>query len=428
MHKHSIGLLLLLASFAFPCQSSELSLAIMHGNKQQRDNFAAVLRNFHAQSGISVQLRAYTDGDYKARFPGWLTGDHSPDLLYWQGGERLISYVKAGALQPLGKLWRDQNWTASFGQPMQNAVSWQGQPYALPYSYYHWGIFYSRSALQRAGVSPPTDWPQLLQSCHQLRRHGITPLVLGTKEHWPALAWFDYLNLRLNGLEFHQQLTQGQIDYRDPRVKEVFSHWRQLIQARCFNDNVSTLDWNDGISYLSYGKGAMTLMGSFAIPAQRSEDIRTMPFPTLKSTMPRYEDAPLDLFVLPARPNPRLDEVRQLLVYLGRSEVQLLLNRNLGTFTPHRDGSQELSPLQKASKDVLSGAAGVTQYFDREVPPAFDRAATPVIARFADQPDIEATVDRLEALRQQHYPSEPTSHTVNGHGPRVPESSEPSGQ
>lgn len=48
MHKHSIGLLLLLASFAFPCQSSELSLAIMHGNKQQRDNFAAVLRNFHA--------------------------------------------------------------------------------------------------------------------------------------------------------------------------------------------------------------------------------------------------------------------------------------------------------------------------------------------------------------------------------------------
>lgn len=423
MHQQSISLLLLIASLVVPCHSGELTLAIMHGNKQQRDNFAAVLRNFQAQSGISVQLRAYTDSDYKAQFLGWLTGAHSPDLLYWQGGERLLSYAKSGALQPLGDLWRDQNWTDSFGKNIQNAVSWQGQAYALPYSTYHWGVFYSRSALQRAGVSPPTDWPQLLQSCRQLRHHGITPLVLGTKEHWPALAWFDYLNLRLNGLEFHQQLTQGQIDYRDPRVKNVFSHWQQLIQAHCFNNNISTLDWNDGISYLYYGKGAMTLMGSFAIPMQRSEDIRTMPFPTLNSAIPRYEDAPLDLFVLPARPNPRLDDIKQLLIYLGRPEVQLLLNRDLGTFSPHTGSSQKLSPMQQASRDVLGGAAGVVQYFDREVPPAFDRAASPVIAGFAVQPDIDATVNRLEALRQQHYPTGDTSPTVDKEVPRHPEPS-----
>ena len=85
---------------------------------------------------------------------------------------------------------------------MQNAVSWQGHVYALPYSYYHWGLFYSRSTLQKVGLQPPVNWSELLQSCKILRQHGITPLVLGAKEYWPALAWFDYLNLRLNGLAF----------------------------------------------------------------------------------------------------------------------------------------------------------------------------------------------------------------------------------
>ena len=44
------------------------------------------------ETGIQVQLLAYTDQEYKARFPLWLKADSSPDLLYWQGGERLLVY------------------------------------------------------------------------------------------------------------------------------------------------------------------------------------------------------------------------------------------------------------------------------------------------------------------------------------------------
>ena len=405
------ALALLVCSFPF-CQSEALELAVMHGNKQQRDNFVAVLRDFYAETGIRVQLLAYTDSEYKARFPRWLAADTSPDLLYWQGGERLLAYARQGALRPMDELWQQQDWQTSFGKAMQAAVSWQGHTYALPYSYYHWGLFYSKSTLQRAGLTPPTTWTQLLQSCPLLRNKGIVPLVLGTKESWPALAWFDYLNLRLNGLAFHQQVTRGAVDYRDPRIRQVFSHWQQLIAARCFNDNMTRLDWNDSIPYLYYGKGAMTLMGSFAIPKQRIDDIQTLPFPTLRADMPRYEDAPLDLFVLPARANPRMMEVKLLLAYLGRPEVQLRLNHQLGTFSPHRQSQQQLSAIQAASKQVLQGAAGFAQYFDRDVPPDFDRAATPIMARFASHPDIEHTLTQLEALRQQHYPTSPAPLTT----------------
>ena len=174
----------------------------------------------------------------------------------------------------------------------------------------------------------------------------------------------------------------------------MFRHWQQLIEADCFNHNTDQLDWNDGISFLYYGKAGMTLMGSFAVPDSRSTDILTLPFPTLMAEMPRYEDAPLDLFLLPSQAQQHTAEAKQLLAYLARPEVQQQLNQKLGTFSPHTAVQQELSALQQASKHVLTGAAGFAQYFDRDIPPEFDRTASPIIARFASTP---------EQLRQRYY-------------------------
>ena len=383
--------------------SKELVLSFMYGNQLQRENFVSVLRSFYDETGIRVKLLALTDKEYKQQFPFWLTSTASPDVLYWQGGERLLAYARQGALRPLDDVWQDQRWKESFGQAMQDAVSLKGKPYALPFSYYHWGIFYSQSVLAQAGVAPPDNWQALLNSCPRLRAQGVTPIVLGGKDKWPVLAWFDYINLRLNGLAFHQALTRGQISYQDPRVKAVLQHWQQLIKARCFNDNITKLNGDDSIPYLYFRKAAMTLMGSFAPTPRNSDDIKAQPFPTIRSDIPRYEDAPLDLFVLPARANPRMLEVKTLLKYLGRVDIQNRLNRGLGTFSPHIEALESLSPTQQVSKRILDGALGFAQYFDRDVPPEFDRAATPIMAEFAISPDIGTTQTRLEALRKMHY-------------------------
>lgn len=396
--------LLLLSGLFLPRQPEALELAVMHGNKQQRDNFVSVLRSFYDETGIRVTLLALTDKEYKQQFPLWLSTNTSPDILYWQGGERLLAYAREGALRPLDDLWQEQRWKESFGQAMQEAVSLNGHTYALPFSYYHWGIFYSQSVLAQAGVTPPDTWQALLQACTRLRAQGITPIVVGGKDKWPVLAWFDYINLRLNGLAFHQALTRGLISYHDPRVRAVLQHWQQLIQARCFNDNLAQLNWDDSIPYLYFRKAAMTLMGSFAPTPRNNDDIKAQPFPTIRPEIPRYEDAPLDLFVLPARANPRMQEVKTLLSYLGRVDIQNRLNRGLGTFSPHMEAWESLNPTQQASKRLLEGAAGFAQYFDRDVSPEFDRAATPLMAQFAINPEIATTQAKLEALRQQLYP------------------------
>lgn len=400
--RYWIVALLVAANWLCVCSAAPLELALMFGNRQQRDNFVTALQGFKTETGIEVQLSVFTDAEYKKRFPHWLKSTDAPDVLYWQGGERLLDYARRGQLQPLDGLWREEKWDQEFSSGMRAAVSHKGHTYALPFSYYHWGIFYSRQALQQAGINPPETWEQLLQSCTRLRQHNLIPLVVTSRDIWPALAWFDYLDLRLNGLTFHQQLTRGEIDYRDPRIWQIFSHWKQLIDRHCFNENSSALRWDDGMPYLYHNKGAMTLMGSFASAIPRADDIHTMPFPILDPNMPRYEDAPLDLFVLPIHStNP---DAKRLLRYLGRAEIQALLNKELGTLSPHRKTSAMLSVLQESSKAILATADGFAQYYDRDVPPAFEQAASQVIARFIDKPDIQATQEQLESLRQLYYP------------------------
>ena len=40
-----------------------------------------------------------------------------------------------------------------------------------------------------------------------------------------AGGWFDYLNLRINGYQFHMDLTAGKVSYEDPRLDATFAAW-----------------------------------------------------------------------------------------------------------------------------------------------------------------------------------------------------------
>src|SRR5262245_62586825 len=54
-----------------------------------------------------------------------------------------------------------------------------------------------------------SDWSSDVCSsdlCDTLSAAGITPITIGTKDVWPAAAWFDYIDMRLNGPEFHISL------------------------------------------------------------------------------------------------------------------------------------------------------------------------------------------------------------------------------
>jgi hypothetical protein len=43
-----------------------------------------------------------------------------------------------------------------------------------------------------------------------------------------------YLDMRINGPEFHVNVTAGLVEYTDPRIKNVFLEWKKLFDLEYF--------------------------------------------------------------------------------------------------------------------------------------------------------------------------------------------------
>ena len=62
-----------------------------------------------------------------------------------------------------------------------------------------------------------------------MQTDGLNPIAFGDSDGWPAMGTFDYLNLRINGYDFHVELMAGEKSWNSNEVKTVFDTWRGLL-------------------------------------------------------------------------------------------------------------------------------------------------------------------------------------------------------
>ena len=162
------------------------------------------------------------------------------------------------------------------------SAAWTASKYFLPTTYYWWAVYYRPSIYEEVGIEPPQTWDELLTACDALNEAGYVPFTIGTKFRWTAAAWFDYLNMRINGPEFHIDLMLGKESYADPRVKDVFEHWKQLFEHNCFIENPAAYSWQEALDFMIQDEAASYLMGQFitdSFPDEMEDDLDFYPVP-----------------------------------------------------------------------------------------------------------------------------------------------------
>jgi multiple sugar transport system substrate-binding protein len=143
------------------------------------------------------------------------------------------AFGKRGAFEDISKFYTDQNLKDVMG-PFLPAVTDGGKQYMMPTNFTTWGFFYNKESFERVGISPPKTWDKLLAAAAKLKAANVIPFTIGTRDLWANDLWFDYLDLRLNGLDFHMALIDGKESYTDDRVKKVFATWQQPIEKGYF--------------------------------------------------------------------------------------------------------------------------------------------------------------------------------------------------
>lgn len=383
------------------------TIGLLAVSDKQIKAYEELVDTFEAATGITVTLKIYSDRGYKNVLEKWLTSGDGPDVLYWQGGERFYRLIRAGYVEPIDRLWEKEKLDQLFTKTARELIVLRDKPYGIPFSYYHWGFYYRKSLFKKYNLSPPETWDAFLAVCEVLKSNGITPFTIGTGDKWTAAGWFDYLNIRQNGISFRQQLLTGNISYHDKRVRNVLLKWKELIDKDYFVKDAGNMPWDLALPYLYRNIAGMYLIGNFVegkIIPEMKEDFSFFKFPRLNENMPFYELAPTDIFFIPDYAlKKRLG--KKFLLYLAQADIQTKLCEKLDLIPVNAEASVSSDRLIQEGYKVLKKAKGFAQFFDRDCPSEISKEGIDVFADFLETADIYTTIERLETLRKRFLAS-----------------------
>lgn len=358
-----------------------------------------------AHPEIDVELNLSDHEAFKTTVRNFLSTENAPDIISWYAGNRMKAFVDLGLLDDVSDVWADQKLVESMASAMPS-MTVKGKQYGVPYTSYQWGIYYRKDLFEKHGLTAPTTWDELLGTCKALRAEGIAPFAIGTKFLWTAAGWFDYLDLRVNGLDFHMELMEGKVSYTDDRVKAVFDTWKQLLDADCFLENHATYSWQEAQPFLNQGKAAMYLIGNFLIgnlPAETVAKMAFLPFPEIDPAVGRYEDAPIDSLHIPAKAKNKA-AARAFLAFLATPEQQSKMNAGLGQLPIHKDATLKDDRFLEAGAELVRSADGLAQFYDRDTSPEMAKIGMEGFQEFMIKPERrDAILERLEKARQRIF-------------------------
>jgi multiple sugar transport system substrate-binding protein len=362
-------------------------------------------------AGAPVTLNAVATEQFRAQLSTYLSSATPPDVLTWYAGSVANSYAAEGLLLDVSDLWTGDGACAGFSDALRSlSTSASGQAIFVPTTYYWWSVFYKKSAFESWGVEPPTTWDGFIALCDQLKARGIHPLTNGIgSTAWMSAGWFDYLNLRINGAEYHRALLAGQRSFTDPEVVAVLEEYARLIPY--FHPNQTSWDSQQAVTPMVNNEAAMYLVGAFVtqyFPEDQRDDLDFFSVPPINPSVQSAEEAPTDGYFAAARSdNP--DGAKALLSYLASPEVQQRYITESGTSnlptSPDVDTSQ-FAPIVQKGIELLNSTSEITQFFNRDSSDALQTTADAALTRFlADPSDIPGHLRDWQAAAQQVFGS-----------------------
>ncbi|MFX1738667.1 ABC transporter substrate-binding protein [Paraburkholderia sp. A1RI_3L] len=359
-----------------------------------------------ANPDIDLKVTYVGEEAYKVQISGWLATD-PPDVLSWHNGERMAYFAKRGLLADLSSDWQKNDWNQTYASVKQSS-SYAGKQYSLPLGYDAYGFFYRKDLFQKAGISgEPASWAQFLEDCRKLKAAGVAPIAVAARDSWTLAAWFDYLDLRINGYAFHQQLMAGDVAYTDPRVKHVYEAWKTLIDNKYFIDNALSYDVDSVGPLLVNGQAAMMLMGTFfsaGLPAATRNEMGYFRFPVIDASVPVAEDGPVNVLIVPAKAKNKAD-ARRLLAFMGTPQINGELAKGWGQLPSNNKAPEPQDPISKVGFQTLSSTTGgIAQFYDRDMTKEMaDEGMKAMQQFFSDPTQIDSILQRLEATRKRIY-------------------------
>lgn len=350
----------------------------------------------------------------------YLKSDSPPDILMYNTSYDLYSFAEQGLIADLREIWAETELLDTLSPGLRSLGEWDGGLYWIPFAYSWSAIYYNKQIFDEFGLEPPTTWEDFLFLCDTLLANNVTPLALAGSSPWASSLWFDYLNLRMNGAEFHRRLTRGQESYDSAQVRDVFEAWTGLLEQGYFGENAHRslisqsmrMVLNSDERLPNSEGAAMILLNSLTF-TEVSADTRQkfeaqtgfFRFPLIQPDIPNAEVTSSLGYIIPANAQ-NWQQAVEYLAFLSIPDVQLELKQRAGptlNYIPSNIGNRasNLSAETQYGIQLINDADELVLGLFIESPERMQKELDRVLRRFANgREKVEQLQQALEKARQ----------------------------
>jgi raffinose/stachyose/melibiose transport system substrate-binding protein len=301
------------------------------------------------------------------------------DITMVNPGAQMKPFVESGVLAPLDDILEGEL-KATFQSGVLNYYTFGGKLYALPYNLNIAGIFYNKEIFEKAGLTFPKTFEELIEVAKQLRAKGITPIAIGAKDRWTTSFLFMNILQRLNGVpDFLQDVINNKKNFNDPVFVSAIQKLQNLIQAGAFEEGATSVDSLTASNLFRTGQAAMYYIGTWEVPKIETSPVRGkvgfMKFPTVegKGDPNDFMIAPGTAYALSAK-SKNLQESKDFLKYLiiNYPKIAISINAAVG-LSQKVEGdfkAADYTSLQNDTLHLFKDIKGGEMNFDNVIIPA----------------------------------------------------------
>ena len=241
-----------------------------------------------------------------------------------------------------------------------------------------------------------------------MKKDGLEPIAFADKDGWPAMGTFDILNMRTNGYDFHVSLMAGEESWEDPKVRQVFSTWADLLPYHQAGSLGRT--WQEAAQSLVQKKTGMYLLGTFASQQFTGADLEDLDFFAFPEVVSEHGtdsiDAPIDGLMMASKPKNEAG-AKALLEYIASADAEnIYLKTDPGDVGANKQVDQSgYNAVQKKSAEIIGSTANIAQFLDRDTRPDFaSTVMIPALQDFIKKPsDINGLTSSIEKQKKSIF-------------------------
>jgi multiple sugar transport system substrate-binding protein len=388
--------------------SGTVTVGSNYSDANPKKAMAAVFRRFEQKTGVDVKVNTVSHNAFQEQINSYLQG-RPDDVFTWFAGYRMQFFAQRGLATPIDDVWKTLE--PQFSPALRAASKGlDGHYYFVPIYNYPWAVHYKRDLWKQKGYKVPKTWDQFIALARKMKADG-NPIGFSDKDGWPAMGTFDYINMRVNGYDFHVRLMAGKESWESARVKAVFNTWRQLMPH--YQPAALGRTWQETGTDLQNGKTGMLLLGTFVgtvfTDKKAYGQLDFFPFPQINARWGQDSvEAPIDGFMASRRLRNE-DAAKALLAFLGTAEAAniYLANDPNNVGTNLRTKTTGYNALQKKSANLIKSAKHISQFLDRDTRPDFaSTVMIPALQQFIRNPnDVTRLVRNIERQKKAIFGS-----------------------